>query len=70
MWKRIFMYLFLFSLLLVLFQYMNEKSIYETQEAKIKLLQEQVIKGTDSIEVLNLKIQELNRKNEIEADKE
>lgn len=39
---------------------MNEKKIFETQEAKIKSLQEQVIKGNDSIKALNVKIKELN----------
>lgn len=49
---------------------MNEKKIFETQEAKIKSLQEQVIKGTDSIKALNVKIKELNHTPPSGDDKE
>ena len=47
--NRIFMYLFFFALLFVIFQYMNEKTIFEAQEKKITLLTEKKIKGLDSI---------------------
>ena len=33
--SKIFMYLFFFTILLVLFQYMNQKSIYEAQQSTI-----------------------------------
>ena len=33
--RTLFMYLFLFTLLFVIFQYMNEKKIFEKQENKI-----------------------------------
>jgi len=36
--SRIFLYLFIFSLLFILFQYMNEKSIFESNERKINSL--------------------------------
>ncbi|OIQ29122.1 MAG: hydrolase [Bacteroidetes bacterium MedPE-SWsnd-G2] len=38
--NRIFMYLFVFALLLVLFQYMNAKSAFESYEAKIVQLRD------------------------------
>ena len=34
--RTLFMYLFLFTLLFVIFQYMNEKKIFEKQENKIE----------------------------------
>jgi hypothetical protein len=58
--SKIFMYLFFFAILLVLFQYMNEKSIYESQENKINLLTTKVTKAKDSIAYLSDKIAELN----------
>ena len=58
--NRIFMYLFFFSLLFVIFQYMNEKTIFESQDKKITLLTEKKIKGLDSINVLNDRIADLN----------
>ncbi|MFT5981876.1 MAG: hypothetical protein ACI9RM_000300, partial [Ulvibacter sp.] len=33
--NKIFMYLFFFALLFVIFQYMNEKTIFESQDKKI-----------------------------------
>ncbi|MDC8003968.1 hydrolase [Aureisphaera galaxeae] len=47
--SKIFMYLFFFSILLVLFMYMNQKSIYESQEKKITSLNSSLEKKTDSI---------------------
>lgn len=35
---RIFLYLFLFALLLIIFQYMNQKSIFEDQQGQIDSL--------------------------------
>lgn len=58
--SKIFMYLFFFAILLVLFQYMNEKSIFESQENKISLLSNKVTKANDSISKLNEKVAELN----------
>jgi hypothetical protein len=39
---------------------MNEKTIYEAQDKKIKILTEKKIKGLDSIDVLNDRIANLN----------
>ena len=58
--NKIFMYLFFFALLFVLFQYMNEKTIFESQEKKIAALSEKASKAIDSIEVLNDKVADLN----------
>ena len=58
--NKIFMYLFFFALLFVIFQYMNEKTIFESQDKKIQILTEKKIKGLDSIEVLNERIANLN----------
>lgn len=51
--KSLFMYLFFFAILFVLFQYMNEKKIFEKQERKIESLKLKLNKATDSIEVLS-----------------
>ena len=40
--KSIFMYLFFFSILLVLFMYVNQKRIYEDQQGKIEKLEAQI----------------------------
>lgn len=53
------MYLFLFSMLLVLFMYMNQKSIYENQEKTITSLNKQMEKQTDSIASLTEAVDEL-----------
>lgn len=58
--SKIFMYLFFFAILLVLFQYMNEKSIYESQENKIQNLTAKVARANDSIAGLSDKVAELN----------
>ena len=58
--SKIFMYLFFFALLLVLFQYMNQKSIFESQEQHITSLQDKMTQGNDSIEKLNDRVAELN----------
>lgn len=50
--RQIFLYLFLFAVLLLIFQYMNEKSIFESQEKQIESLRtknEQAEKTLDSI---------------------
>ncbi|QAA80958.1 hydrolase [Aequorivita sp. H23M31] len=58
--RQIFLYLFLFTLLLVIFQYMNEKSIFENQENKIDNLRAKLEVAEDSISDLNDKVGELN----------
>ena len=58
--RQIFLYLFLFALLMILFLYMNQKSIFEKQESKIEFLRTKVEKEEDSIVHLNDKIADLN----------
>ncbi len=50
--SRIFMYLFLFTLLLVLFQYTNNKNVYEDQSKRIADLREKVEAQERSIQAL------------------
>ncbi len=57
--KNIFMYLFLFALLFVIFQYMNEKKIFEMQERKIENLKQKLHKSNDSITTLENRISDL-----------
>jgi len=54
------MYLFIFSILLVLFQYVNSKNVLEKYENDIKLLNEQNKSFKDSILVLEDKILDLS----------
>ena len=54
--KSLFMYLFFFALLFVLFQYMNQKTIFESQEKSINGLTTKIEKAQDSITVLNNEI--------------
>ena len=58
--RTIFMYLFFFAILFVIFQYMNEKKIFEKQENKIEsqkrkisVLEDGLINMTDSLEALS-----------------
>ena len=58
--RTLFMYLFLFTLLFVIFQYMNEKKIFEKQENKIEKqrntisnLKNELLTFKDSLEVLS-----------------
>ncbi len=58
--RTLFMYLFLFMLLFVIFQYMNEKKIFEKQENKIEKqrniisdLKNELLILKDSLEVLS-----------------
>ena len=45
--NRIFMYLFIFTLLLVIFQFMNSKRIIEDyHKGKIKVIESEIGKGT------------------------
>lgn len=59
---KIFMYMFVFALLLIVFQYVNSKNIFETyQEKMTKLIaKEQVLK--DSIHHLNRELKALKSK--------
>lgn len=50
--NRIFMYLFIFSLLLILFQFMNSKSIIEDYDIKLTKLEERESVYKDSIKNL------------------
>jgi hypothetical protein len=47
--KRIFMYLFIFSLLLLLFQYINSKKIFDDSNKKVATSKVQIQKYKDSI---------------------
>ena len=58
--NKIFMYLFFFAVLFIIFQYMNEKSIFESQEKKINSLSEKSNAYSDSISKLNERVLELN----------
>ena len=58
--SKIFMYLFFFAVLFIIFQYMNEKTIFESQEKKIKSLTEKYGKAEDSILALNNRVADLN----------
>ncbi len=58
--SKIFMYLFFFAVLFILFQYMNEKSIFESQENKIDSLSEKLTTAKDSIDALQDRITDLN----------
>lgn len=51
--KRIFMYLFVFALLLIIFQYANSKRIFEVQNKKLDSATAKIERLTDSIQVLN-----------------
>lgn len=58
--KSLFMYLFFFALLFVLFQYMNQKTIFESQEKSINGLTKKAKKARDSVKVLNNSLAESN----------
>ena len=65
--RTIFMYLFFFAILFVIFQYMNEKKIFEKQEKKIEFqknkiaaLEENLLMNNDSIEALSSSVSDLN----------
>lgn len=67
--KRIFMYLFFFAVLFIIFQYMNEKSIFENQESQISSLTKKV-NLTDSLaDVQQDALLELNYFNLMNNDK-
>jgi len=59
--SRIFMYLFIFALLLILFQFMNSKSIIEDYEKRILKLESADASFKDSIATLTNENFELSR---------
>ncbi len=58
--SRIFMYLFIFSLLLLIFQYMNSKKIFDDSNKKVANTELQIKKYQDSILQLNQEITDLS----------
>ncbi|WP_339831691.1 hydrolase [uncultured Altibacter sp.] len=58
--KSIFMYLFFFAILFIIFQYMNEKTIFEAQEKKITALTEKVAANDAVIDSLNQRVVDLD----------
>lgn len=58
--NKIFIYLFSFSVLFNIFQYMNQKNIFEIQQKKLNSLTAKSEKLVDSVETLNNKISDLN----------
>ncbi|AUP77233.1 hydrolase [Flavivirga eckloniae] len=61
--QRIFMYLFVFAALLVLFQYVNSKRVFEDINNKLSVQKEALEKYKDSIEVLQNDILEVSHFN-------
>ena len=54
------MYLFIFTVLLVIFQYVNSKNIFEANHSKIDNQKEKITNYKDSLEILNEKVFELS----------
>ena len=54
--KNLFMYLFFFAALFIIYQYMNEKRIFEEQENTIETLKEK----SESYEILSDSLQDMN----------
>ena len=61
--QRIFMYLFVFSILLVLFQYVNAKRVFEDMDNKLVSYKTQLEKYKDSVAVLQNNIAEVSHFN-------
>ncbi|TDI72628.1 MAG: hydrolase [Bacteroidetes bacterium] len=57
--SKIFMYLFFFAILLIVFQYMNQKSIFESQEKTINSITESLQQRNDSIDSLHEEVADL-----------
>ncbi|MDA1210274.1 MAG: hypothetical protein O3A41_04495 [Bacteroidetes bacterium] len=57
--SRIYMYLFFFSILLVLFMYVNQSAIFERQTAVINSLEQKQLALKDTVIALNQEISEL-----------
>ncbi|WP_299116705.1 hydrolase [uncultured Winogradskyella sp.] len=58
--SRIFMYLFIFSVLLIIFQYVNSKSIIDEYEKDIKTFKSKISNFEDEQTLLNDKIFDLS----------
>ncbi|MCB0455378.1 MAG: hypothetical protein KDC62_08300 [Aequorivita sp.] len=58
--NKIFMYLFFFALLFIFYQYMNEKKIFESQDARIEKLEANIKAGNSSIDSLQNQVRDLN----------
>lgn len=58
--NKIFLYLFLFALLFIFYQYMNEKKIFESQDSRIEKLEANIQTEQDSIESLQNQVRDLN----------
>lgn len=58
--SKIYMYLFFFSLLFVIFLFMNQKSVYKSQERNINGLNAKNMRLEDSLAVAEESIAELN----------
>lgn len=68
--QRIFMYLFVFTLLLFLFQYVNSKKIIDAYEKDIKVLKEhveQADKEIDTLQAINQELMYFNIENDEDA---
>lgn len=58
--RRLFMYLFFFAVLFILFQYMNEKTIFESQEQKISSLSNRLSESDSIVDILKEEISDFN----------
>ncbi|NND88248.1 MAG: hydrolase [Flavobacteriaceae bacterium] len=58
--NKLFLYLFLFALLFIIYQYMNEKNIFENQEARITSLVTKTERLEDSIAMMDTQNMDLN----------
>ncbi|MFT7665919.1 MAG: hypothetical protein ACI9O8_000247 [Patiriisocius sp.] len=58
--KSIFMYLFFFAVLYIIFQYANEKTIFESQDKTITGLSLKLEKATDSLSKVSEGIEDAN----------
>jgi len=58
--NKIFMYLFIFTLLIVVFQYVNSKKILEESAKRVETLKEQQVKYKDSISSMHDELSDLS----------
>lgn len=61
--KRIFIYLFVFSILLILFQYVNSKRVFEDMDHKLEGYKGQLERYKDSVVVMQDEILDLSHFN-------
>lgn len=61
--QKIFMYLFVFSILLVLFQYVNAKRVFEDQNNKLEAYKKLSEKYKDSVSVLQNSLEQVSHFN-------